>query len=352
MHASRIIAPFAVATLVTGAVPVLEHNQATTFTSVEIALTHATDQLSQGYSAPTYTRHDHEDGDSGEWGDHGGSQNWWGGGLNLDFSGFLASIIKQLTANNGGLLSAIQTAVSSVITDLANGSSIGQALSNAGQQLATAVGGNLGKAIQTGLDKIGQLLTIAPKLISGALTIAAALPSAVAPVVGAVTVAVTNVLGALGSADLNTVIATGIKNVTSAVAQGISTIAAVVQKVLTGQTVTATAATAVVRTATPATAEVADPTPVADSNPGADASEPEATAPAKDDTEAPSEDSDASAPVKAGSARTARTVAAAPTGTKKAADSAADAGAEKSSTGASGGSARPSTKRGAHSSAE
>ena len=52
--------------------------------------------------------HDHGDGDLEDWGGHGGSQNWWGGGFNLDLSGLLATIVEQLTANNGALLTAIQ----------------------------------------------------------------------------------------------------------------------------------------------------------------------------------------------------------------------------------------------------
>jgi hypothetical protein len=194
MQVSRIVAPFAVATMVAGAVPVLAPAYSVPVATVDIALTSAVDDP------------------------------WTGDDLQ---AAFLATAV----GNDPVLVDAVQTAVTTVVTGLNEGKTLTEALIDGSKHVDGHIGAELGRAIGASVGQIGKLVLIAPTVVRGSLTIATAVPGAFAPVGTALTVAFENVVAALGTAQQDAVLRASRHNVASALDDGLTSIAPVVQQV-------------------------------------------------------------------------------------------------------------------------
>ena len=238
MFASHVIAPFAVCAVVAAATvsPVISPGFSTTATltsafrlasvdNVDRVLDPSSHSWDVSADSPSEGRDDLSD-PATNLGDvvSGGS---FGLGL-VD----ILSIMSALAANNPRLAATMQTVTTTLLTELAQGKPLGEAMVDVSLQLVGSVDGDLGTTIQAAVAQVGRIWALAPAVISGAITVAVAIPQAVAPVVTAVATAVTKVIAAVGSDALTAAVATGLNDVVTAAAKGIVTMVGVVQEVL------------------------------------------------------------------------------------------------------------------------
>jgi hypothetical protein len=194
MQLSRIVAPFAVATMVTGAVPLLAPAHSAPAATIDVALTSAVDEP------------------------------WTGDDLQ---AAFLATAV----GNDPVLVDAVQTAVTTVVTGLTEGKTLAEALTDGSKHVDGHIGAELARAIGASVSQIGKLVLIAPTVVRGSLAITAAVPVAFAPLATAVTVAFTDVVSALGTAQQGAALRAAQDHVAAALDEALTSLAPVVQQV-------------------------------------------------------------------------------------------------------------------------
>lgn len=243
MEATRFVAPFAVAALVTTGL-----TGTATLTSIpSTALSTATTHLSASVSDLGPSIQDAIEGLTSGW------QPWWGvgpvmppdfvsspislPGVNSQLSQ-LITIVGQLLGSNTDLNQALADGFQTVISEVSHGATLTQALSDASAQIVDAVGGTAGQLIQSGIEALSHVVSlaenIAPAVLSGVHAVAAALPGAVSPIVDAVTQAMRDVTAALSSGNLPHTVATALAGIAGAVENGIQTMEPVVKSAWQG----------------------------------------------------------------------------------------------------------------------